>query len=155
MTPLDIKLISENSTFSCVYFNNCFNFPTFSISCNHVLVPRFLQSSCKVPLVPWSKLCLHRLSISFVVLPYFSNNYTLLLFFCSAQSHFVISLTSHPYYLTSDPRGLHTELTCHESFGQQLLNIPWFPVYLALKSPFFPLLLFSLLSSFFVILFAA
>lgn len=37
-----------------------------------------------------------------------------------------------PIIFLCDPRGLCAELTCHESFGQQLLNIPSLPAYLAL-----------------------
>lgn len=37
-----------------------------------------------------------------------------------------------PIIFLGDPRGLCAELTCHESFGQQLLKIPSLPVYPAL-----------------------
>lgn len=82
-------------------------------------------------------LLLHSFSLSAVISPSFSSNHTLLsLCFCSALSHFVIPLSSPPPLLPiiflGDPRGLCAELTCHESFGQRLLNIPSLPVCLAL-----------------------
>lgn len=70
------------------------------------------------------------LALPLLIFPSFSSNSPFL--FCSVSFRDPSLALTLPIIFPGDPRGLCTELTCHESFGHRLVSIPPLPLCLAL-----------------------